>query len=137
MSRGHVQNIETLVNGHWYCLNSKCQALNRFCTGDEAHRAPLYYLVSAGWQRLVGVPYRPPYVGTTSILSLQNGQFLHHSSADHRFLLWLRLPDVVIGALTVLFRFFAVRLVSTDPWTQWSAPRSSRFSRGSCFLPHS
>jgi 4-amino-4-deoxy-L-arabinose transferase-like glycosyltransferase len=114
---GHVQNIETLVSGHWYGMNSKCSHLDRFCSGTEAHQAPLYYLVFAGWQRLVGVPYHQPYEGKFSFFSVNNGTFLHHSPADHHFLLWLRLPNVVLGALTVLFAFFAVRLVSSDPWT--------------------
>lgn len=114
---GHVQDIETLVSGHWYGMNSKCRLSNRFCSGSEAHQAPLYYLVFAGWQRLVGEPYHAPYRGKFSLSSLQDGGFVHHSSADHRFLLWLRLPNVVFGALTVLFAFFALRLVSTDPWT--------------------
>ena len=128
---GHVENIETLVSGHWYGMESSCQftvqkPLGLFdCQGDEAHQAPLYYLAFAGWQRLVDLPARAPYKGqqvpapSTGPIH-QQGVFLHHSSADqadHRFLLWLRIPNVLLGALTVLFTFFAVRQVSTDPWT--------------------
>jgi hypothetical protein len=59
----HVQNIEALVSGHWYGMNSNCQ-LRLFvakpyfvhCSGLEAQQAPLYYLVLAGWQTLVGLP---------------------------------------------------------------------------------
>jgi hypothetical protein len=113
----HVQNIETLVRGHWYGMDSRCEMNNRYCSGSEPHQAPLYYLVFAGWQRLVGVPARPAYHGPGRIPGPQQPTFLHHSSADLRFLLWLRLPNVLLGALTVLVTFFAVRLVSSDPWT--------------------
>jgi hypothetical protein len=114
---GHVQNIEALVSGHWYGM--RCTVIPHVsltCSGDEAHQAPLYYLLLAGWQRLVGLPVRGPYVGRASFFQ-QNGFFLNHSSADHRFLLWLRLPNVLLGACTVLFTYLAVRLVSSNPWT--------------------
>jgi hypothetical protein len=126
---GHARNIETLASGHWYGMNSKCRfSLNKplllGCSGDEAHQAPLYYLVFAGWQRVVGLPNRVPYQGQevdVSYLGLgpnrQGGFFSHHNPEDLRFLLWLRLPNVFMGALTVLFAFFAVRLLSNDPWT--------------------
>ena len=92
---------------------------DRYCTGDEAHQAPLYYLMLAGWQRFVGVPVKPPYSskGRLGTIETSHGYFAHHSSSDHQFLLWLRLPNVRLGALTVLFAFFAVRLVTSDPWT--------------------
>ena len=112
----HVQNIETMVGGRWYGMDSRCEALNRYCSGTEAHQAPLYYLVFAGWQRLVGVAARPAYHGQARLPGPQQAAFLHHSNADRRFLLWLRLPNVLLGALTVLVTFFAVRLVSSDPW---------------------
>ena len=61
---GHVQNIETLVAGHWYGVNAPCRLDPRIgllqCSGDEAQQAPLYYLLFAGWQRLVGQAARPP-----------------------------------------------------------------------------
>jgi 4-amino-4-deoxy-L-arabinose transferase-like glycosyltransferase len=114
---GHVENIESLVAGHWYGMNSKCEYANSYCTGTEAHQAPLYYLGMAAWQKLVGLPARPPYKGAETIDFTNRGLFLHHSAADHRFLLWLRLPNVLLGALTVLFTFFAVRLLTSDPWT--------------------
>ncbi len=114
---GHVQNIETLVRGHWYGMDSRCEKLNRYCSGTEAHQAPLYYLALAGWQWVAGVPARATYHGQSRLFDAQQGTFLHHSNADRRFLLWLRLPNVLLGALTVLVAFFAVRLVTSDPWT--------------------
>ena len=91
----------------------------RYCTGDEAHQAPLYYLTLAAWQRLAGVPAKPPYSGKARLGTTETseGFEVHHSSSDHQFLFWLRLPNVLLGALTVLFAFFAVKLVSSDPWT--------------------
>jgi hypothetical protein len=114
----HVQNIETLAAGHWYGMNSKCRHSDAFCTGDEPQQAPLYYLLFAGWQRLVGQPVHSPFHGKGDPFSIYGAeQFLNHSSADYRFLLWLRLPNVLLGAITVLFASFALRLVSLNPWT--------------------
>ena len=67
----------------------------------------------------------------------QHGVFTHHSAADLRFLLWLRLPNVLMGALTVLFVFFAVRLVTADPWTPVVGAAIVAFCRGSFSSPHS
>jgi hypothetical protein len=128
---GHVENIETLVAGHWYGMSSSCTWISQIsekvapqlnCSGDEAQQAPLYYLVFAGWQRLVGLPAQAPFKGQLAKNPFlfgvtPHGVWLHHSSADLRYLLWLRLPNVFLGALTVLFTFFALRLVTPDPWT--------------------
>jgi hypothetical protein len=116
----HVQNIETLVSGHWYGMNSKCEwtpygEVN--CTGAEAHQAPLYYLILAGWQKVIGLSVHPPYQGKANYPGLPKEFFVHHTAADLRFLLWLRLPNVIFGALTVLATFFALRLIAKDPWT--------------------
>ena len=67
---GHVENIETLVSGHWYGIDSRCGLLppaTKYCTGTEAHQAPLYYLLLAGWQRFAGVPAQPPYHGAVNL----------------------------------------------------------------------
>ena len=117
----HVQNIETLVSGHWFGMNSKC-AWTPFglvqCSGTEAQQAPLYYLILAGWQNVIGLPAHLPYHGEANApFGLPRQFFLHHSAADLRFLLWLRIPSVIFGALTVLFTFFAVRLITSNPWT--------------------
>jgi predicted membrane-bound dolichyl-phosphate-mannose-protein mannosyltransferase len=38
-------------------------------------------------------------------------------TANHGFVLWLRYPSIVFGALTLLVSFLAIRLVTEDPWT--------------------
>ena len=113
---GHVENIETLVGGHWYGMRSNCQSP---CSGNEAQQGPLYYLVMAGWQKLAGVPAHAPFRGQASLGIFFGSKewFQHHSAADLRFLLWLRLPNVMLGMLTVLFAYFSIRLITTDPWT--------------------
>ncbi len=113
---GHVENIETLVSGHWYGMRSNCQPP---CSGNEAQQGPLYYLVMAGWQKLAGVPAHAPFRGQLSPGIFFGGKewFAHHSAADLRFLLWLRLPNVILGMLTVLFAYFSIRLITKDPWT--------------------
>jgi 4-amino-4-deoxy-L-arabinose transferase-like glycosyltransferase len=123
---GHVQNIETLLGGHWYGMNTPCRLNPHIgllqCSGDEANQAPLYYLLFAGWQLVIGQPLQPPFNSLHVTVNPDffrgtSGLFSHHSFANYRFLLWLRLPNVILGALTVLLTFFAVRLVTTDEWT--------------------
>ncbi len=125
---GHVENVETLVAGHWYGMSPNCNWFTLkvtpplfACSGDEAQQAPLYYLVLAGWQRLAGLPDHSSFRGQRAPASLgtlsRQELWVNHSSADLRFLLWLRIPNVLLGALTVLFTFLAIRLVTTDPWT--------------------
>ncbi len=112
-----------MVGGHWYGMNTQCQ-LARFittpsCRNDEAQQAPLYYLAMAGWQKIVGLPPRPPSNerSNPSLYFKPVEVFLNHSAPDHRFLLWLRFPNIALGAATVLTVFLAIRRVSRDPWT--------------------
>jgi Dolichyl-phosphate-mannose-protein mannosyltransferase len=122
---GHVENIETLVSGHWYRIPATCpdQETNVFislhCAGTEPQQAPLYYLLFAGWQEAVGLPAQRPYQGQHNPGRFFGSAqvFVHKSTAVPHALLWLRLPNVVLGALTILFTFFAVRLITTDDWT--------------------
>lgn len=124
---GHVQNIETLAAGHWYGMHigqtytvtygGRRWILARTSSGTEAHQAPLYYLLQAGWQRVAGVSVRFPDPGPVDLQHETLGLWLRHSAADHRFLLWLRLPNVVLGALTIWFTFLAARIITKDPWT--------------------
>ncbi len=120
---GHVRDIETLVSGHWYGMSSTCQPslanLLSSCSGDEAQQSPLYYLVMAGWQKVTDVPAHAPFRGQVNpgLFFGAKQWFTHHSAADHRFLLWLRLPNLILGVLTVLFAYLSIRLITKDPWT--------------------
>ena len=118
----HVQNIETLVSGHWYSLTPHCRLTFHTiytCTnGDEAQQAPLYYLVFAGWQKIIGQPVQAPFNQAIALpVRAHAERYARHSAAAHRFLLWLRLPNVLLGALTVLLAYLALRLVTADVWT--------------------
>ncbi len=124
----HVKNIETIVAGHWYGMNLGHLHVIDFYhqrvnvtpvrSGSEAHQPPLYYLLLAGWQRAMDVPVLHPNPGgRTFFQDLNRGVFSHHSNTDHQFLMWLRLPNVFLGALTILFTFFAAREVTEDTWT--------------------
>jgi Dolichyl-phosphate-mannose-protein mannosyltransferase len=121
---GHVYNIELLVGGHWYGINTHCRfvlgsgVVPRTCRQNEVQQAPLYYLAMAAWQKLVGLPPRPPpSLQTSPTVYFHGEEFAHHSASDHRFLLWLRFPNIALGASTVLVVFLAIRRVSRDPWT--------------------
>lgn len=65
------------------------------------------------------MPQRPPSKERSSLEGLfgLREEFLNHSASDHRFLLWLRFPNIALGASTVLVVFLAIRRVSRDPWT--------------------
>ena len=136
---GHVLNIETIASGHWYHIDLNCPATPRTtilsCSGDEPQQAPLYYLLMAGWQRVVGLPVQVP---PTQQLRFANENevgefFLQHP--DHGFLIWLRLPNVILGAATIAMTFLAARLVSRDNWTPVIAAALVAFLPG--FLFHS
>jgi len=119
-----VQNVESIVGGHWYGINTHCQyefgvSTKSSCSNDEVQQAPVYYLAMAAWQKAVGLPQRPPSKERSSLEGLfgLREEFLNHSASDHRFLLWLRFPNIALGASTVLVVFLAIRRVSRDPWT--------------------
>jgi hypothetical protein len=122
---GHVQNIETLVGGHWYGMSSSCRtqpdvALLLNCSGDEAQQAPLYYLLMAGWQRAAHIPQPPLFRGRinpANYVQPKTATFINVTPSDSRFVRWLRIPNVLLGALTVLISYFAIRTISSDPWT--------------------
>jgi 4-amino-4-deoxy-L-arabinose transferase-like glycosyltransferase len=132
----HVDNIESLVGGHWYGIDTQCKYLstNPLCQNDEAQQAPLYYLVMAGWQRSVGLPPRPPPKLYTTYLTPLGEQFQGHSASDDSFLLWLRFPNIALGTITILVVFLAIRRVSSDPWTPVVAAASIAFLPRFVFL---
>jgi 4-amino-4-deoxy-L-arabinose transferase-like glycosyltransferase len=107
----HVMNVESLARGHWYRIE-----IGRDL-GVEAHQPPLYYALLAGVQRLQGQAARPVRPGRPALLPGARGLFVAHRASDHRFLLRLRLPNLLLAAGTVLLTFLAARLLSSDPWT--------------------
>ncbi|MCW3047455.1 MAG: hypothetical protein JWO74_1739 [Solirubrobacterales bacterium] len=113
--RDHVLNTEVLASGHWYRLNDPN-------SGFEAHQAPAYYLLLAGYQRYVlGLPARFPDPHLAAYSGGFIPQIFQHDvppdGADQRHLVPLRLISVLLGALTVLFTALAARKVTRDPWT--------------------
>jgi hypothetical protein len=121
---GHVQNIESLVSGHWYGIPSHCSHLPQprvfDCAGTEPNQAPLYYLGLAAWQKAVGISAQSPYRGRSDLARIfipRGPELMGDHGADQGFILWLRFPNIVMGVLTLVLTFFAVRLITSDPWT--------------------
>jgi hypothetical protein len=115
----HVQNVQTLVGGHWYRIPRDLSQNDTRRFTLELHQPPLYYLLLAGVQKAAGRPAQGVSTGPAVLFlhSLRRGMFLHHSAAQHRFLLLLRLPNVFLGLLTIAFTFLTVRALTRDPWT--------------------
>ena len=134
---GHVLNIETIVSGHWYQIDLNCPATPQTtilsCNGDEPQQAPLYYLVMAGWQRLIGLGIERPPTQQLAYGKDTPGQgfFLNHPG--HGFLIWLRLPNIIMGAATVFMTFLTARLVTRDTWTPVIAAALVAFMPGFVF----
>jgi 4-amino-4-deoxy-L-arabinose transferase-like glycosyltransferase len=117
---GHVDNVETLVSGHWYTIPPRCWSPEHklICTSNELHQPPLYYLLLAGWQDLVGLaPVPPPtnFGDGPGVIGLRGEVLLRHP--DRGLVLWVRFPNIVLGAATILMAFAAGRRVTHDKWT--------------------
>lgn len=125
-SPGTCRDIETLAAGHWYGIPQTCtQRYGHLvspwfkCSGDEAQQAPLYYLILAGWQSLLGLHIDAPYRGATNpalFFEHESPELLHDQAPDST-LLWLRFANLLLGALTIVIAFLATRLVTRDRWT--------------------
>ena len=106
----HVANVATLTSGHWYRLG----------TGFESHQPPLYYLLLAGYERVLGLPPKPvvppPYVVGPPDHGLYSHDGVGEGSVERRLKL-LRTISVLLGAATLLLTAAAVRRMTTDPWT--------------------
>ena len=111
----HVRNVETLVRGRWYRIEKNA--------GYSPHQPPLYYLMLAGWQKALRMKAELPHPQQGDAV-VANGQFGHaqpREAHDHRRLLLLRLPSVVLGALTILFTARTARALGADPWMETAA----------------
>jgi Dolichyl-phosphate-mannose-protein mannosyltransferase len=108
----HVKNVGTLASGSWYRMEPG--------SGLAAHQPPLYYLGLTAWQKLSRIPERTPPPPIGSPRTLDRGLFEHETrrdSGDRSLVRWLRLPSILLGAVTVLLTANIGRRVSADPWT--------------------
>src|SRR4051794_21887184 len=109
----HVQNVETLLSGHWYRIKPG--------GGFEPHQAPLYYAMLAGWQGAFGVsPRMPAPVFQPASAGVMHGNYQHNiptDGADQREVDLLRLPGVLLGLITLLLASAITRRLTADPWT--------------------
>src|SRR5436189_5217552 len=67
----HVQNIETLVGGHWYRIPPAHACCDSGFANYELHQPPLYYLLLAGFQRAARQPARAVNPGPPSVFALE------------------------------------------------------------------
>ncbi len=107
----HLQNVQTLVGGHWYRMDDPRAGL-------EPHQAPLYYLGLAGYQRYaLGVPETIP---APTVLSGGPRNFRHdvrEDGRDQRLVTLLRLPSILLALAMLLGTWLAARALTSDPWT--------------------
>ncbi len=84
--------------------------------GGESHQPPLYYLLEAGWQEVLGIPAFVPHVSLVKGPIGPNQLVLSHDydAAQHRaavHLHELRLLSVLFGLGTVLLTYAGARVV--------------------------
>jgi hypothetical protein len=121
----HVDNVETLVGGRWYRIDLRHSRSAGSVVGGvrlqtsyrtELHQPPLYYLMLAAGQKVAGPGPRDVDPGPIAFPFVNRGLYLHHRSADHRFVLPMRLVNVLFGVLTVWLTFLTARLATSDRW---------------------
>ena len=110
----HIRNATTLAGGHWYRISTG--------QGLESHQPPAYYALLAGWLRLQGLSTRAPSVPPSDPANAFSARaFYDHSGPDQVLeegrTFRLRLPGIVLGALTILLTAAAAGRVSAHPWT--------------------
>jgi hypothetical protein len=84
--------------------------------GGESHQPPLYYLLAAGWQRLLGIPAFTPHVALTKQPLVPNRLILSHSytASQHEdavHLHELRLLSVMFGLGTVVLTYAGAKVI--------------------------
>jgi 4-amino-4-deoxy-L-arabinose transferase-like glycosyltransferase len=110
----HATYIEYIVR---HGALPRISALN----GHEAHQPPLYYLLAAAWQKLLGIPaFTPSAVPNPDVAAESNAgqrflELLHrYTPVEHQdavYLHELRLLSVLLGLATVLLGYGCARLV--------------------------
>jgi len=86
--------------------------------GHESHQPPLYYLLEAAWQKLLGLPAFAPSATPNPAFRTRGARFLYflhnYSRAQHQdaiYLHELRVLSVLIGLVTVLAGYGSARLL--------------------------
>lgn len=110
----HATYIEYIVR---HGALPRISALN----GHESHQPPLYYLLAAAWQKVLGIPaFTPSAVPNPDVAADSNAgrrflELLHnYTPAQHQdavYLHELRLLSVLVGLATVLLSYGCARLV--------------------------
>jgi 4-amino-4-deoxy-L-arabinose transferase-like glycosyltransferase len=110
----HATYIEYVVR---HGALPRISALN----GHESHQPPLYYLLTAAWQKVLGIPaFTPSGVPNPDVAAESNAgrrflELLHnYTPAQHQdavYLHELRLLSVLLGLATVLLSYGCARLV--------------------------
>jgi len=116
----HVRNIQTIAEGHAYEMKPG--------SGLEANQPPLYYVLVAGWQRMLGVEPKVPVAVPNRDCQVRNLQgerpacwLLRHDTVDEaenkRLVRLLRVPSVLLAVATTLFTAAAARRLGRSRWT--------------------
>jgi 4-amino-4-deoxy-L-arabinose transferase-like glycosyltransferase len=110
----HATYIEYIIR---HGALPRISALN----GHESHQPPLYYLLAAAWQKLLGIPaFTPSAVPNPDVAAESNAgqrflELLHnYTPVQHQdavYLHELRLLSVLLGLATVLLSYGCARLV--------------------------
>ena len=84
--------------------------------GAESHQPPLYYVLAAGWQHLLGIPaFSPDLVPAKNFFAPQHLVFSHNYTASQRqhaiYVHELRLLSVLLGLGTVLLTYAGARVI--------------------------
>ena len=105
----HFRNVQTLVGGRWYRLEPGA--------GYSGHQAPLYYLGLAAIQKIVGLsPFTPNLQNNPR--APERGLYEHNDADSQRRVVLLRLPSILLGALTV---WLTRRVARRSGLTEWEA----------------
>ncbi len=103
----HFRNVQTLVSGRWYRMEPGA--------GYSAHQAPLYYLGLAAIQKVAGLsPFTPTLEANPK--APERGLFTHNDGDAQRRVVLLRMPSILLGALTVWLTRQAARRSGASEW---------------------